>query len=32
MLPWACAVAALYVFGFWVLLQPMQMRGMMMQG
>jgi ferredoxin len=32
MLPWASAVAALYIFGFWVLLQPMQMRGMMMQG
>ncbi len=30
--PWAAGVIALYVFGFWVLLQPMQMRGMMMQG
>jgi polyferredoxin len=32
MTPWAIGVAALYVFGFWVLLQPMQMRGTMMQG
>jgi hypothetical protein len=32
MLPWSGAVAALYLFGFWILLQPMQMRGMVMQG
>lgn len=31
-LPWAAGSIALYAFGFWVLLQPMQMRGMMMQG
>ena len=30
--PWAAGMIALYAFGFWVLLQPMQMRGMMMQG
>ena len=30
--PWAVGVIALYAFGFWVLLQPMQMRGMMMHG
>ena len=30
--PWLAGVTALYVFGFWILLQPMQMRGMMMQG
>jgi hypothetical protein len=28
--PLALLTAALYAFGFWVLLQPMQMRGMMM--
>lgn len=32
LLPWAAGTIALYAFGFWVLLQPMQMRGMMMQG
>ncbi len=32
LLPWAAGSIALYAFGFWVLLQPMQMRGMMMQG
>ncbi len=32
MTPWVAAVAVMYVFGFWVLLQPMQMRGMIMQG
>jgi len=30
--PWILCVVVLYIFGFWVLLQPMQMRGMMMQG
>jgi cytochrome c oxidase assembly factor CtaG len=30
--PWAAGMIALYAFGFWVLLQPMQMRGMVMQG
>jgi len=28
--PLALLAVALYAFGFWVLLQPMQMRGMMM--
>lgn len=32
LLPWGAGSFALYAFGFWVLLQPMQMRGMMMQG
>ena len=32
MSPWAVGVIALYAFGFWVLLEPMQMRGMMMHG
>jgi energy-coupling factor transporter transmembrane protein EcfT len=32
MTPWAIGVAALYISGFWVLMQPMQMRGMMMKG
>ncbi len=32
LLPWAAGCLTLYAFGFWVLLQPMQMRGMMMQG
>ena len=32
LLPPAAGSIALYAFGFWVLLQPMQMRGMMMQG
>ena len=30
--PWAGGILALYIFGFWILLQPMQMRGMFMQG
>jgi hypothetical protein len=30
--PLALFTAALYAFGFWLLLQPMQMRGMMMGG
>jgi ferredoxin len=30
--PWALCVALLYIFGFWLLLQPMQMRGMMAGG
>ena len=30
--PWAVGVIALYAFGFWILLQPMQMRGMVMTG
>ncbi len=30
--PWFGALVALYAFGFWILLQPMQMRGMLMQG
>ncbi len=30
--PWAAGIVTLYIFGFWILLQPMQMRGMMMQG
>ena len=30
--PWAVGLLALYAFGFWILLQPMQMRGMIMQG
>jgi hypothetical protein len=29
---WAAGVVILYAFGFWILLQPMQMRGMVMQG
>jgi hypothetical protein len=32
MLPWVVGTLALYLFGFWVLLQPMQMRGMVMKG
>lgn len=28
LLPWACIVCALYGFGIWILLQPMQMRNM----
>jgi ferredoxin len=28
--PWACVAVALYAAGVWILLQPMQMRGMMM--
>jgi cytochrome c oxidase assembly factor CtaG/ferredoxin len=32
MLPWVVGTLALYTFGFWVLLQPMQMRGMVMKG
>jgi hypothetical protein len=30
--PLALLTIALYGFGFWLLLQPMQMRGMMMMG
>jgi cytochrome c oxidase assembly factor CtaG/ferredoxin len=30
MLPWATSVAACYAVGVWILLQPMQMRGMIM--
>jgi cytochrome c oxidase assembly factor CtaG/ferredoxin len=29
-LPWGTVAAALYIVGVWILLQPMQMRGMMM--
>jgi len=28
--PWRCSLSPLYAFGFWLLLQPMQMRGVMM--
>ncbi len=31
-MPLALLTVALYGFGFWLLLQPMQMRGMMMGG
>ncbi len=27
--PWACTALALYAIGIWIILQPMQMRGMM---
>jgi cytochrome c oxidase assembly factor CtaG/polyferredoxin len=30
LLPWATTVAAVYAAGIWILLQPMQMRGMIM--
>ncbi len=30
LLPWATTVAAVYAAGVWILLQPMQMRGMIM--
>jgi hypothetical protein len=30
LLPWAAAVAVAYAAGIWIVLQPMQMRGMMM--
>jgi cytochrome c oxidase assembly factor CtaG len=30
LLPWAALVAAVYAAGVWILLQPMQMRGMIM--
>jgi polyferredoxin len=30
LLPWATAVVVAYAAGFWIVLQPMQMRGMMM--
>jgi hypothetical protein len=30
--PLALFTVALYAFGFWLLLQPMQMRGVMMGG
>jgi cytochrome c oxidase assembly factor CtaG/ferredoxin len=30
--PWATLVVALYALGIWILLQPMQMRGMVMPG
>jgi hypothetical protein len=30
LLPWATMVAAAYATGVWIMLQPMQMRGMMM--
>jgi len=30
LLPWATTVAVVYAAGVWILLQPMQMRGMMM--
>jgi hypothetical protein len=29
-LPWVTTVAAVYAAGIWILLQPMQMRGMIM--
>ena len=29
--PWGSIAVALYAAGVWILLQPMQMRGMMMQ-
>ena len=31
-LPWGSVAVALYAAGVWILLQPMQMRGMMMHG
>jgi hypothetical protein len=30
LLPWATTVAVAYAAGVWILLQPMQMRGVMM--
>jgi hypothetical protein len=30
MLPWATMVAVAYAMGVWIMLQPMQMRGVMM--
>ena len=30
LLPWAATVALAYAAGVWILLQPMQMRGMIM--
>ena len=30
LLPWAAVVIVAYAAGIWILLQPMQMRGMMM--